>query len=115
MDKHIFPIHDQILKREDKEKLLQQRAKVIWMTGLSGSGKTTLAKALEKNLHDAGFMLTILDGDNVRDGINSNLGFSDEELKTNRIIGHLPTFRSYVGDGMRNRDSACAKKVEPNF
>jgi len=72
-----------MLQRADKEKVLNQRAKVIWMTGLSGSGKTTLAIALEKKLHQEGFFTQILDGDNVRSGINNNLGFSDEDRKEN--------------------------------
>ncbi len=81
--KNIFPTQDRLLKRADKEKLLGQRAKVIWMTGLSGSGKTTIAKALEAKLHDASLMVCVLDGDNIREGINSNLGFSDEDRLEN--------------------------------
>lgn len=65
-----------ILKRQDKEKLLNQKSKVIWMTGLSGAGKTTLAKNLEEMLFEKGFLTQILDGDNIRAGINNNLGFS---------------------------------------
>jgi adenylylsulfate kinase len=62
---------------------LNQRSKVIWFTGLSGSGKTTLASALEKNLFDSGFLTQILDGDNIRTGINNNLGFSPEDRMEN--------------------------------
>jgi len=75
----IHPVFDQILKREDKEKLLNQRSKVIWCTGLSGAGKTTLAKNLEKALHLKGHLAQVLDGDNIRTGINNNLGFSGED------------------------------------
>lgn len=75
-DKHIFPVFNEILKRSDKEKLLQQRAKVVWLTGLSGSGKTTIARGVEKELHQRGFICQVLDGDNIRSGINNNLGFS---------------------------------------
>lgn len=75
-DKHIFPVFNKILKRSDKEKLLQQRAKVVWLTGLSGSGKTTIARGVEKELHRRGFICQVLDGDNIRSGINNNLGFS---------------------------------------
>jgi adenylylsulfate kinase len=77
MEKNIHPVFDKITQREHKEKLLNQRAKVIWFTGLSGSGKTTLASALEKKLFDEGFFVQILDGDNIRTGINNNLGFSE--------------------------------------
>lgn len=83
MENHIHPIFDQILSREDKESLLNQRAKVIWFTGLSGSGKSTLAKGLEKGLHQRGFYTKILDGDNIRSGLNSNLSFSPEDRQEN--------------------------------
>lgn len=75
----IHPVFDQILKREDKEKLLNQRSKVIWCTGLSGAGKTTLAKNLEKALHLKKHLAQVLDGDNIRTGINNNLGFTEED------------------------------------
>jgi len=80
---NIFPDFESILSREDKQKLLKQRSKVIWMTGLSGSGKTTLAIALEKELSSSGILTQILDGDNIRSGINNNLGFSDEDRAEN--------------------------------
>jgi adenylylsulfate kinase len=80
---NIYPTFDQLLQREDKEKLLNQYAKVIWMTGLSGSGKTTIAKGLERKLHEMRFTTQLLDGDNVRVGINNNLGFSDADRKEN--------------------------------
>ncbi|HNE50884.1 MAG TPA: adenylyl-sulfate kinase, partial [Chitinophagales bacterium] len=72
---HIHPIFHQLLQRSDKENLLRQKAICIWMTGLSGSGKSTIAQGLERKLHEAGFLVKILDGDNVRTGINKNLGF----------------------------------------
>jgi adenylylsulfate kinase len=74
---NIHPVFDRILQRKDKESLLQQKSIVIWFTGLSGSGKTTIAIALEKKLNKKGFLTQILDGDNVRTGINNNLGFSE--------------------------------------
>ena len=73
---NIFPIYDRMLSREDKEKLLGQRGLMVWFTGLSGSGKSTLAIALERELHKRGVLCRILDGDNIRSGINNNLGFS---------------------------------------
>tara|TARA_B100000674_G_scaffold44090_1_gene30587 strand:- start:108057 stop:108620 length:564 start_codon:yes stop_codon:yes gene_type:complete len=72
-----------MLQRSDKEKLLKQRAKVIWMTGLSGSGKTTIALGFERLLYNKGFLTQVLDGDNIRSGINSNLGFTEEDRAEN--------------------------------
>jgi adenylylsulfate kinase len=83
MQNNIHPTFDKILKREDKEKLLNQHSIVIWITGLSGSGKTTIAKDLELELHKRGFLTKLLDGDNVRTGINNNLGFSEEDRTEN--------------------------------
>ncbi len=80
---NIHPIFDQLLQRSDKETQLNQKSVVLWMTGLSGSGKSTIAKGLEKQLHQAGFMTQVLDGDNIRSGINSNLGFSNEDRQEN--------------------------------
>lgn len=77
--KHIYPVFDKIVTRDEKEKKLNQKSKVIWFTGLSGSGKTTLASALERQLFGKGFLTQILDGDNIRSGINNNLGFSPED------------------------------------
>jgi adenylylsulfate kinase len=81
--KNIHPIFDTFLNRDGKEKLLKQRAKVIWLTGLSGSGKSSIAKGLERELYERGFLTTILDGDKVRGGINNNLLFSDQDRKEN--------------------------------
>lgn len=80
---NIFPVFDQLLQQEDKEKLLKQKAKVVWLTGLSGSGKTTIAKVVERKLHDEGFLTQLLDGDNIRAGIGNNLTFSAEDRKEN--------------------------------
>jgi adenylylsulfate kinase len=82
-EKHIFPVFNKILQRSDKEKILNQTAKVVWLTGLSGSGKTTIAKGVEKELHQRGFVCQVLDGDNIRAGINNNLGFSLEDRLEN--------------------------------
>jgi len=80
---NIHPIFDRILSRKDKEELLKQRSLVIWMVGLSGSGKSTLAKALEQELHERGKLTQLLDGDNLRTGINNNLGFSEADRVEN--------------------------------
>ncbi|MFT7156511.1 MAG: adenylylsulfate kinase [Parvicella sp.] len=86
MEEHsnnIFSVFDELLQREDKEELLHQKSKVIWLTGLSGSGKTTIAKYLERALHAKGIVNQVLDGDNIRTGINNNLGFSDSDRTEN--------------------------------
>lgn len=79
---NIFPT-DKILQRNDKENLLGQKGKAIWFTGLSGSGKTTIAIALERELSKQGLLTQILDGDNIRSGINNNLGFSEVDRTEN--------------------------------
>jgi adenylylsulfate kinase len=81
--KHIYPVFHKIIQREDKEKRLNQKANVVWFAGLSGAGKTTLAKRLEEELFSRGFMVQILDGDNIRSGINSNLSFTDKDRHEN--------------------------------
>ena len=80
---NIYPIFDQMLSREDKETLLGQKGVMLWFTGLSGSGKSTVAVALERELHRRGRLCRILDGDNIRTGINANLGFSEADRKEN--------------------------------
>lgn len=81
--KDIYPIFDRMLTRRDKEQLLGQRGVMLWFTGLSGSGKSTIAIALERELQKRGLLCRILDGDNIRSGINSNLGFSAEDRREN--------------------------------
>lgn len=80
---NIYPIFDRMMSRDDKEQLLNQRGMMLWFTGLSGSGKSTVAIALERELHSRGLLCRILDGDNVRSGINNNLGFSAEDRVEN--------------------------------
>lgn len=80
---NIYPIFDRMLGREDKEALLKQRSVMVWFTGLSGSGKSTIAIALERELYKRGLLCRILDGDNIRSGINNNLGFSAEDRVEN--------------------------------
>jgi adenylylsulfate kinase len=72
-----------MISRSEKENLLSQKSVVIWLTGLSGAGKTTLASGLEKALFEKGFLTKILDGDQLRSGINANLGFSDDDRHEN--------------------------------
>ena len=80
---NIYPIFDRMLTRQDKEGLLRQHGVMIWFTGLSGSGKSTIAIALERELHKRGLLCRILDGDNIRTGINNNLGFSEADRVEN--------------------------------
>lgn len=80
---NIFPVFDKIISKEKKEKLLNQKGKVVWLTGLSGSGKTTIALQLEKELYKLGLLVQILDGDNIRAGINNNLSFSEGDRTEN--------------------------------
>ena len=76
--------------KKDRNKLLGNRSFVIWFTGLSGSGKSTLANNLEVKLHNNGILTYILDGDNIRDGLNKDLGFSEKDRKENiRRIGEV--------------------------
>ena len=82
-DNNIYPIFDRMMTRADKENLLGQHSVMIWFTGLSGSGKSTIAIALERELHSRGIMCRILDGDNIRSGINNNLGFTAEDRMEN--------------------------------
>lgn len=96
---HIHPIFDKILQRADKEAQLKQHSIVIWMVGLSGSGKSTLAKALERDLHDRGFLTTLLDGDNLRTGINNNLGFTEAD-RTENIRRAAETSKLFAACGI---------------
>jgi len=80
---NIHPIFDQVLDRSSKEALLKQKGIVLWFVGLSGSGKSTIAKAIEQELHQAGKLTMLLDGDNLRTGINNNLGFSEADREEN--------------------------------
>lgn len=96
---NIYPIFDSMLKRSDKEELLNQRSVMIWFTGLSGSGKSTVAIALERELHKRGLLCRILDGDNIRSGINNNLGFSaDDRVENIRRIAEVS--RLFIDSGI---------------
>lgn len=81
--KNIHPIFDRVISREEKERRHGQKGRVIWLFGMSGSGKSTLAVGLEKQLFQNGFATHLLDGDNIRTGLNRNLGFSDEDRAEN--------------------------------
>ena len=83
MAENIYLIFEKMLQRKDREALLKQKGIMIWFTGLSGSGKSTLAIALERELYKQGILCRILDGDNIRSGINNNLGFSEADRTEN--------------------------------
>ena len=83
MTENIFPNRDHFLERPEKEQLLKQHGLVIWFTGLSASGKSTLAIAVERRLYSEGFLTQVLDGDKIRNGLNSNLGFTEEDRLEN--------------------------------
>ena len=108
---NIHPIFDRLLQREDREKRLEQRAKVFWLTGLSGSGKSTIAEALERKLYNAGFFAQVLDGDNIRSGINNNLGFTIEDRKENiRRIAEVA--KLYLNSGIITLNSFISPTLE---
>jgi len=82
--------HEGHVSREEREKLLKQKGALIWFTGLSGSGKSTIAYTLEHALVQRGHLCYVLDGDNIRHGLNKNLGFSAEDRTENiRRIGEV--------------------------
>ena len=110
---NIYPIFDRMLTRQDKEELLKQRGVMIWFTGLSGSGKSTIAIALERELHKRGLLCRILDGDNIRTGINNNLGFSETDRVENiRRIGII-TIAAFISPNNDIREMA-ARIVGPD-
>ena len=117
MADNIYPIYKQMLGREEKEQLMGQHGMMIWFTGLSGSGKSTVAPGVERELQKRGLVSQILDGDNIRHGINSDLGFSVEDRRENirRIaeIGKLfvsagiVTLACFVSPTEEIRQMAC--------
>lgn len=122
---NIYPIFDKMLGRNDKESLLKQHSIMIWFTGLSGSGKSTIAIALERELHQRNILCRILDGDNIRSGINNNLGFSAEDRKENiRRIAEISklfvdtgivTIAAFISPERAMREMAAKIIGEENF
>ena len=111
MADNIFPHFDQMISREFRENKLGQRSKVIWLTGLSGSGKSTIGLALEKRLFQENFVAQLLDGDNIRSGINKNLGFSEEDRKENiRRIAEIA--KLYLSSGIITINSFISPTAE---
>jgi adenylylsulfate kinase len=108
---NLHPEFHRFLNRHDKEKFLRQRGIVVWLCGLSGSGKSTIANAAERVLHQQGHFTTILDGDNVRTGLNSNLGFSDQDRLEN-IRRIAETAKIFVSQGIITFVSAITPRGE---
>lgn len=108
---NIHTIFDRLLSRGDREQRLMQKSKVLWLTGLSGSGKSTIAQDLERQLHNQGFFAQVLDGDNIRSGINNNLGFSIEDRRENvRRIAEVA--KLYLNSGIITVCSFISPTVE---
>jgi adenylylsulfate kinase len=81
--KNLFSSKNELISRKEKENLLSQKGTCFWLTGLSGSGKTTIAKLTAEKLHSDGILTQVLDGDNIRLGVNNNLTFSEEDRTEN--------------------------------
>jgi len=116
LPENIYPIFHHLVQREEKEKLLNQTGVAVWLTGLSGSGKSTIAKGLEELFYRQNILTMVLDGDNVRTGINKNLGFSDTDRHENirriaevaKLFVHcgIVTICSFVSPTLDNRSLA---------
>jgi len=117
--------HEGHVSREERESILKQKGALIWMTGLSGSGKSTIAYTLEHALIQQGRLAYVLDGDNIRHGLNKNLGFSPEDRTENirRIgeVGHLfvdagvITITAFISPYQADRQIARETVGEGNF
>ncbi|MFK8009464.1 MAG: adenylyl-sulfate kinase [Saprospiraceae bacterium] len=99
MADNLHPIFNNLLQRKEREKFLNQKSKVLWFTGLSGSGKSTIGEGLERKLFKNGFFAQVLDGDNIRTGINNNLGFSLED-RTENIRRIAEIAKLYLNSGV---------------
>jgi adenylylsulfate kinase len=108
---HIHPEFHRFLHRRDKEKLLGQRGLVVWLFGLSGSGKSSIANAAERVLHQQGRFTVILDGDNLRTGLNANLSFTDQDRLEN-IRRIAETAKIFVAQGVITFVSAITPRGE---
>uniref|UniRef100_A0A061RXC0 Adenylyl-sulfate kinase n=1 Tax=Tetraselmis sp. GSL018 TaxID=582737 RepID=A0A061RXC0_9CHLO len=117
--------HESMVTRDDKEKLLKQKGCVLWFTGLSGSGKSTVACTLEHTLNKLGKFTINLDGDNIRHGLNKNLGFTPEDREENiRRIGEVAklfaengtlTLVSFISPYRADRDKVRARLAADDF
>ncbi|MGC8865766.1 MAG: adenylyl-sulfate kinase [Bacteroidales bacterium] len=109
MEKHIYPVT--ILSRAEREAKLRQRSRVIWFTGLSGAGKSTLGLLLEKTLFERGFVVQLFDGDNIRSGINKDLGFTLDDRRENlRRVAEIN--RLFLNSGIITINCFIAPTIE---
>lgn len=121
---NIHPETRRFLERGAKENLLRQKGIVVWLYGLSGSGKSTIVNEVERILYGEGRMTVILDGDNLRTGLNSNLGFSDED-RTENVRRVAETAKLLAGQGiivfvsvitpLRRHRAAAKEIIGPDF
>ena len=121
---NIHPETRRFLDRAAKEELLRQKGVVLWLYGLSGSGKSTVANEVERVLHGEGRMTVILDGDNLRTGLNGNLGFSDDD-RTENVRRVAETAKLLAGQGiivlvsvitpLRRHRAAAKEIIGPDF
>lgn len=117
--------HDCAVGQADRQKLLKQKGCVVWITGLSGSGKSTLACTLDRELHTRGKLSYVLDGDNLRHGLNKDLGFKAEDRAENiRRVGEvaklfadagLVCIASFISPYRRDRESCRALLSDGSF
>lgn len=117
--------HEGEISKQDRERQLQQKGVVVWFTGLSGSGKSTLARAVEEKLFERAHLSMVLDGDNIRHGLNKNLGFSPEDREENiRRIGEvaklfatagLVTMTAFISPYRKDRDGARKLMADGEF
>jgi len=117
--------HHGTIAKKDREQRLKQKGVVIWFTGLSSSGKSTIARAVEESLFGRGNLAYVLDGDNIRHGLNKNLGFSPEDRQENiRRIGEvaklfadagLIVMTAFISPYRRDRDIARSLLKEGEF
>ena len=98
MKENIYPIEQMLVQRSEREKQNKHMAKCFWFTGLSGSGKSTIARLAERQLFEKGFKVQVLDGDNIRNGMNEDLGFTLEDRAENiRRVAQIS--RLYIQSG----------------
>ncbi len=117
--------HDGAITKQDRERLLQQKGVVVWFTGLSSSGKSTIARTVEERLFELGHTSYVLDGDNIRHGLNKNLGFSPEDREENiRRIGEVAklfadggniAMTAFISPYRKDRDQARSLLADGEF
>lgn len=117
--------HEHLVSHKDREELLKQKGALLWFTGLSGSGKSTIANEVAYQLHKMGKLTYVLDGDNIRHGLNKNLGFSPEDREENiRRIGEVGNLfadggliatTAFISPYRKDRDAARELLPEGRF